>query len=153
MAQVEDRGKLFTLNFHGRRMNVERLEREGSGFVGKHEPDRFFAGDVRFRGIDLGSGPDGGVFVLDWNDSGECHENTGVHRNSGRIYKFTYGEAEEALKAGDLGKVDLQTPGRASHLNANEWYPRMARRQLVERADRGEPTTLAVEVFEEDPPP
>jgi putative membrane-bound dehydrogenase-like protein len=57
----EDRGKLFTLNFHGRRTNEERLEREGSGFVGKHEPDRFFAGDTRFRGIDLGYGPDGGV--------------------------------------------------------------------------------------------
>ncbi len=86
----EDRGKLFTLNLHGRRVNVERLERSGSGFVGKHEPDRFFAGDPKFRGIDLGYGPDGGVFVLDWNDSGECHESTGVHRTSGRIYKITW---------------------------------------------------------------
>ena len=33
------RGKLFTLNFHGRRVNVERLERSGSGYVGRHEPD------------------------------------------------------------------------------------------------------------------
>ncbi len=105
---AEDRGKLFTLNFHGRRTNVERLERSGSGFVGKHEPDRFFAGDPEFRGIDLGSGPDGGVFVLDWNDSGECHENTGVHRNSGRIFKFTYGEPT-APKLGDLAKLDTRT--------------------------------------------
>ena len=28
------RGKLFTLNFHGRRVNVDRLERSGSGYVG-----------------------------------------------------------------------------------------------------------------------
>ncbi|MCW0221142.1 MAG: dehydrogenase, partial [Prosthecobacter sp.] len=33
------RNKLFTLNMHGRRANVERLERLGSGYVGKHEPD------------------------------------------------------------------------------------------------------------------
>ncbi len=56
---ASDRGKLFTLNFHGRRTNVERLERQGDGFVGKHEPDRFFMGDTRFRGIDLSAGPDG----------------------------------------------------------------------------------------------
>ncbi len=33
------RGKLLTLNFHGRRVNVERLERSGSGYAGRHEPD------------------------------------------------------------------------------------------------------------------
>ena len=86
------RGKLFTLNFHGRRVNVERLERSGSGYVGRHEPDIFFAADPWFRGIDLSYGPDGSVFVLDWSDTGECHEHDGVHRSSGRIYRFTYGE-------------------------------------------------------------
>ena len=131
----EDRGKLFTLNFHGRRTNVERLEREGSGFVGKHEPDRFFSNDVRFRGIDLGYGPDGGVFVLDWNDSGECHENTGVHRTSGRIYKFTSGKPAQP-KVGDLGRLDDKALVDL-HRHPNEWYARMARRELVDRSDRG----------------
>ena len=27
----------------------------------------------------------------DWSDVGECHENDGVHRSSGRIYKVTHG--------------------------------------------------------------
>ena len=65
------RDKLFTLNFHGRRVNVDRLERSGSGYVGRHEPDIFFAADPWFRGIDLSYGPDGSVFVLDWSDTGE----------------------------------------------------------------------------------
>jgi putative membrane-bound dehydrogenase-like protein len=138
----EDRGKLFTLNFHGRRMNVERLEREGSGFVGKHEPDRFFAGDTRFRGLDLSYGPDGGVYVLDWNDSGECHENTGVHRNSGRIYKFTRGEPKKP-EFNDLTKLSLEILADL-HQHPNAWYARMARRQLVERAYRGEPVEDAI---------
>lgn len=97
---AEYRGKLFTLNLHGRRMNCERLERKGSTYVAKHEPDFAQFGDPWFRGIDLTTGPDGGVYVLDWSDDGECHEDDGVHRESGRIYKITYGE----VKKPDLGK-------------------------------------------------
>jgi len=87
---AEYRGRLFTLNLHGRRANQEILERNGSGYVAKHAPDFFIAGDPWFRGMELSCGPDGGVFVLDWSDTGECHEYSGVHRTSGRIYKITY---------------------------------------------------------------
>src|SRR5262245_14286028 len=85
------RGKLLTLNFHGRRINVERLEREASSLVARHEPDMAFAADPWFRGIDLSYGPDGSVYVLDWSDLGECHEHDGVHRRSGRIFRLAYG--------------------------------------------------------------
>ena len=85
------RGKLFTLNLHGRRTNVERLERSGAGFVGRHEPDMLVSADPWFRGMEISEGPDGSVFVVDWSDAGECHENTGVHRTSGRIYKISHG--------------------------------------------------------------
>ncbi len=84
------RGKLMTLNMHGRRVNVERLEQIGSGYVGRHEPDFLIAEDPFFRGMELSTGPDGQVYVLDWSDTGECHESTGVHRESGRIYKIEY---------------------------------------------------------------
>jgi putative membrane-bound dehydrogenase-like protein len=86
------RGKLFTLNFHGRRANVDRLERLGAGYVGRHEPDVFLSADPWFRGIDIRTGPDGSAFVLDYSDTGECHQSTGVNRTSGRIYKISYGE-------------------------------------------------------------
>src|SRR4029077_9195050 len=76
------RGRLLTLNFHGRRVNVERLERSGSGYVGRHEPDILFAAAPWFRGIDLSYGPDGGLFILDWSDTGDCHDHDGVHRSS-----------------------------------------------------------------------
>ncbi|MEQ1860419.1 MAG: PVC-type heme-binding CxxCH protein [Chthoniobacteraceae bacterium] len=143
------RGKLYTLNFHGRRMNVERLERQGSGYVGRHDDDAFFSADPWFRGIDLTYGPDGGVFVLDWSDTGECHESTGVHRTSGRIYKITYEGARTpdasqsdaatvvatALRAvnGDLAKLSNAELVKL-HEHRNEWFVRMARRVLVERA-------------------
>lgn len=91
-------GKLYTLNMHGRRTNVERLERSGSGYVGKHEPDVFLSDDPWFRGIEIGTGPDGSGFILDWSDTGECHEHTGVHRTSGRIFRISYGKAAKPEK-------------------------------------------------------
>lgn len=85
-------GRLFTLNLHGRRANEDRLERLGAGYVGRHEPDPFLSADPWFRGIDIRTGPDGSAFVLDYSDTGECHQSTGVHRESGRIYKISYGQ-------------------------------------------------------------
>jgi putative membrane-bound dehydrogenase-like protein len=139
---VEDAGKLFTLNLHGRRMNEERLERVGSGFLARHEPDRFFVSDPKFRGIDLGYGPDGGVFVLDWNDAGECHENNGVLRSTGRVYKITKGEPKRP-EIGDLATLDLSALV-GLHRHPNEWYARMARRQLIDRSSRGMDISSAI---------
>jgi putative membrane-bound dehydrogenase-like protein len=113
--------KLFTLNMHGRRANVERLERNGSGYVGKHEPDVFLSDDPWFRGIEISTGPDGSGFILDWSDTGECHESTGVHRTSGRIFRITYGEAK---------KPDLKVV-QASSLPSAAW----AWRKPVPQAD------------------
>lgn len=157
----EYRGKLFTFNLHGRRINVEKLERHGSGYIGKHEPDFAFFGDSWFRGMDLTYGPDGGVYVLDWSDTGECHENTGVHRTSGRIFKIVFdgttGErggvsspvnqttnrgADTAPLARDLSTF-TETKLAALHRHGNEWFVRQARLLLHERSLGGEPLTNA----------
>ena len=132
---IDDRDKLFTLNMHGRRMNVERLERLGGGYVGKHEPDRCFAGDPWFRGIDLTYGPDGGVYVLDWSDTGECHESTGVHRTSGRIYKITKTPLKREPLL-DFAKADASALVLQTGV-ANEWLVRTARLELADRAKTG----------------
>ena len=126
----------MTLNFHGRRVNVDRLERAGSGYVGCHEPDILLAADPWFRGLDLGYGPDGSVFILDWSDTGECHERDGVHRGSGRIYRVSYGDDDRSL-VGDLSRL-AERELVALHRHANEWFVRQARRVLAERHARGE---------------
>ena len=137
------RDKLFTLNLHGRRVNVERLERSGSGYVGRHEPDMLFAGDPWFRGIDLGYGPDGSVFVLDWSDTGECHESNGVHRTSGRIYKITYGTPPQPAPAGSTWRgstnarwsncTSTRTSGTSARPAAS-WPTRAARGDRLDAA-------------------
>ncbi|MBC7819790.1 MAG: cytochrome C, partial [Planctomycetaceae bacterium] len=140
----EYRGKLFTFNFHGRRANVERLERHESGYVGKHDPDFAFFGDSWFRGMDLTYGPDGGVYVLDWSDTGECHENTGVHRTSGRIFKILFGETEQPPR--DLTKLSgVELAALQRH--KNEWFVRHARQQLQERSLAGDDLTDVMTVL------
>ncbi|MFP6612898.1 MAG: PVC-type heme-binding CxxCH protein [Pirellulales bacterium] len=130
------RGTLFTCNLHGNRLNNDILKRKGSGYVATHGRDFLLANDPWFRGLEAKYGPDGGVFINDWCDFGECHDNDGVHRTSGRIYKVVYGKPG-AVK----GKLDLATLTNGelvklqSHKNA--WYPRHARRLLHERAAVG----------------
>jgi putative membrane-bound dehydrogenase-like protein len=134
------RGKLLTMNFHGRRVNVDRLERSGCGYAGRHEPDMIFAGDSWFRGLELSSGPDGAVFLLDWSDTGECHEANGIHRSSGRIYKISANSVAEAPRLApneDLARSDEHIlAALLEHPNA--WYARQAQRVLADRAARGD---------------
>jgi putative membrane-bound dehydrogenase-like protein len=130
---AEYRGRLFTINMHGRRANQEILERNGSGYVGRHGKDLFISEDKWFRGMELSCGPDGGVFLLDWSDTGECHDSTGVHRTSGRIYKIVYGEPRRG-PINDLAKLDV-TRLVALNTHANEWSARQARLELAGRAE------------------
>lgn len=127
----EYRDKLFTLNFHGRRANVEKLERQGSGYVGRHQPDVFFSQDPFFRGIEITAGPDGSAFILDYSDTGECHESTGIHRSSGRIFKVSYGNPVRP-DLGDLAAMSDEGIGRLLE-HPNVWYSRQL--QKLELAD------------------
>lgn len=136
------RGRVFTVNLHGQRVNCDRLEREGAGYTARHEPDFLFAGDPWFRAIDLLSGPDGAVYLADWSDIGECHENDGVHRTSGRIYKISYG-TPRPLSAFDLTSCSPQQLA-ALQRQPNAWWARQARRLLQEQAAQGRDLSDAV---------
>ncbi len=131
-------GKLLTLNLHGRRVNVERIEPEGAGNVARHEPDILKAADPWFRGIDLTTGPDGSVFILDWSDTGECHDTTGIHRSSGRIYKVSNG-TPKPLPPNDLHSLSnlelCELHFRHVDWESNNWFTRQARQELLARAD------------------
>ncbi len=128
---AEYRGKVYTLNMHGRRINCDVLEREGAGFTAHHSPDFGHFADPWFRGMDLVTGADGGALIADWSDTGECHDHDGVHRTSGRIYNLTYGQPKK-LEPFDLAKAsDEELFKLQSH--SNDWYVRQSRRLLQER--------------------
>ena len=129
---AEFRNKLFTANFHGRRINSDTIHRKGNSYVAHHGADYFRTTDPWFRGIEMVYGPDGGVFLLDWSDIGECHENDGIHRTSGRIFKLSFGDPKSPQHA-DLKKLsNKELIGLLGH--ENQWYSRKARRLLQERA-------------------
>jgi putative membrane-bound dehydrogenase-like protein len=124
------RNGLFTCNIHGTRVNHDSLDRQGSGYAIRHAPDFLQANDPWFRGLELRYGPDGGVYVTDWSDTGECHDYDKCDTAHGRIHKITFGEPKPA-------KVDLARRGNAElvnlQLHKNDWFVRHARRLLQER--------------------
>ncbi|MCM8542024.1 MAG: c-type cytochrome [Lentisphaeraceae bacterium] len=129
------RGTLFVGNIHGNRINNDILSRKGSSFVASHSDDFLHGNNPWFRTLSQKYGPDGGVFITDWHDIGECHDHDGTHRTSGRIYKITYGDTKhenfDLSKYSNEKLVELQ-------LHKNEWFVRHARRVLYERASTGQ---------------
>ncbi len=138
------RNDLFTLNFHGRRINRESLQRSGGSYRGIHQPDLIRWNDPWFRGIELLQGPAGEVYVADWSDLGECHENDGVHRSSGRIIRIDYGLGRPSnYPRSQPEPSDAQLVAWQTHPNV--WYARISRRLLQERAANGAELNLAQE--------
>ena len=124
------RGDVFMNNIHGRRINHDRLARNGSGYAASHAPDVMRARDPWFVGVTLAYGPAGGVYVSDFSDTGECHHTRNTQKHTGRIYKITFGKPKPWK--GDIGKLNiLELVKLQSH--PNEWFARHARRVLQER--------------------
>ncbi len=129
---AEYRNQLFMNNIHGQRLNEDRLTAKGSGYEGNRAPDFLFARDRWSQIINLQSGPDGQMWMIDWYDANACHhrEPDGHDRTNGRIFKVSYKNAKHA-------PVDLQKLSEDQlielQLSPNDWLVRHARRVLQER--------------------
>ncbi len=129
---AEYRGALFMSNIHGNRLNQDRLERAGSGFVGRHERDFLLANDRWFRAVATKVGPDGALYLIDWYDAQACHLHDPARwdRSNGRLYRVSYGPRERlAVDLPALPSEELV----ALQLHANDWWVRRARLVLQER--------------------
>ncbi len=158
------RNTLFMSNIHGNRVNQDLLVRKGSGYVGKHGKDLLIANDRWFRGINLKTGPDGSVYVIDWYDKNACHRTNSEiwDRTNGRIYNVKYTKAIDKTwlsrsPSGRAAIVDAPDAKPATNapplvdftklsnkellqrqLHPNDWHVRTARRILQERAALGD---------------
>ena len=133
----EYNGKLFMHNIHGNRINIDQLIPEGSGYAGDRYPDFLLTGDKWSQMINLMTGPDGQVWMIDWYDANQCHTpEEGKHdTTNGRIFRVSYGEV--ANPAVDLKKLSNQELVSLSVSAPNEWHSRHARRLLQERVAAG----------------
>ena len=134
------RNKLFTNNIHGKRINQEQLEFHGSGYTASHGKDLMKSSDPWFMGVTLAYGAGGEVYVSDWSDTGECHSTRNTRRETGRIFRITYGKTTTS-------PIDLQrlTTMELAQLqmHRNDWMVRHARRILQERHHANQPMTEA----------
>ena len=135
------RNTLFTVNMHGLRLNNDVLVRSGSGYVGHHTNDFLLFNDSWFRGVEVLGAPDGGAYIADWCDTGECHEHDGVHRTSGRIYEVNYGDKTQQSESDISGASDEELV--TLEFKENDWFARQARRLLQERATSGRDLSAA----------
>lgn len=136
------RNNVFMCNIHGNRLNRDRLERKGSSYVAHHEKDFLFANDPWHRGLVVKYGPDGGLYVADWCDTGECHNYEVADVTNGRIVKVMYDGGTRLPFRSPLNQpFDLAKQSDAElvalALHRNDWIVRHARRLLQERAAAG----------------
>ncbi len=126
------RGTLFMGNIHGNRLNMDLLERVGSGFVGRHGPDFLLANDQWFRAIAIRQGPAGELYLTDWYDAQACHRSDVElwDRTNGRLYRVRHGELRTPrVDLAARASLELVDPA----LGVDGWHAQHARRLLAER--------------------
>ena len=128
------RDHLFTHNLHGHQINQQHMVRTGSGYETFHAGyDLLYSPAPDYIPVDLQTGPDGAVYLIDWTDTQHCHnpEDEKWDRSNGRIYRISWKETYKPVKV-DLGSMrDDQLINLQTH--ANDWQARMARRLIQER--------------------
>jgi putative membrane-bound dehydrogenase-like protein len=146
------RNGVFANNIHGHRINHDAPARAGSGYTASHRPTLMQSRDPWYMGVVLRYGPDGSVYAADWSDTESCHSYKNTRRETGRIYRISYGspnwDRRDVATLTDTELVQRQ-------LHANDWHVRHARRLLQERAAAGgDMTTVHTQlrkIFAENP--
>ena len=128
----EYHNNIFMNNINGSRVNIDQLERKGSGYTAIHDEDFLLTNDSWSQWLNFRYGPSGSVYAIDWYDKNQCHSpNPEVHNKTmGRIFTISHENDKwvqvDLSKLSDMELVNLQ-------LHKNDWYVRHARLILQER--------------------
>ncbi len=142
------RNQLLFGNLHGHRLVSNYTDPKASSYIGKHGPDFLRANDMHFIPVTQKVGPDGALYVSDWSDQQICHRGSNAvenwDRSNGRMYRVSYagvaGRSDLSDKSDfpaapfDLAQETDEKLARLAVQTENEWFSRMARRVLMERA-------------------
>jgi|UniRef100_UPI003783910F putative membrane-bound dehydrogenase-like protein len=128
------RDHLFTHNLHGHQLNHQHMVRTGSGYETFHAGyDLLYSSAPDYIPVDLQTGPDGAVYVIDWTDTQHCHnpDDEKWDRSNGRIYRISWKETYKPVKV-DLGKMADDQLLKLQRSDS-DWNARMARKLIQER--------------------
>ncbi len=134
-------GRVYMNNIHGGRINTDSLRKNGSTYIGNYKGDLLVANDPNFRVVQLRTGPDGSIFMIDWYDPQICHNTNSAiwNRNYGRIYKIGFRADGASKDAATQQPMDLSQKNSAELVELlahnNSWMWRKALLILGERKE------------------
>ena len=129
------RGKILALNPLLNFVQITRFESEGSTFKGIDEEKILQTEDHWFRPVDIKAGPDGGVYLADWNDSRLSHidPRDTWDKTTGRVYRL------RNKKNTQVASFDLSTYSNEQLTkllsSPNKWFRQQALRIFGDRKD------------------
>ena len=128
------RDQLFLCNIHEHAVLIDYMVPKGSSFIGKHGDDFLPTNDLAWVGFSVDTGPDGGIYILDWHDQNICG-NEIKFANSARVYRIMP-KGVKGPKPFDLEKLsDIELAEMQAH--SNDWYVRQSRAILQHRTILG----------------
>jgi putative membrane-bound dehydrogenase-like protein len=128
------RDQLFMCNIHQHQLLTDVMKPKGSSYIGSHGEDFISMNDLAWVGFSLETGPEGGVYILDWHDTDVCG-NAINFPNSGRIYRVMP-KGAKPIKRPNVGAMsDAELVKLQNH--PNDWYVRQTRLHLQMRAASG----------------
>ena len=128
------RDQLFMCNIHEHAVLIDYMVPKGSSFIGKHGDDFLLANDLAWVGFSVETGPDGGIYILDWHDQNICG-NEIRFANSARVYRIMP-RGVKGPKSFDLEKLsDFELVEMQAH--SNDWFVRKSRTVLHHRTVSG----------------
>ena len=109
------------------------IQARGSTVQTAHGGELLIANDSWFAPTDVTMGPDGAIYVTDWNDPRTAHPDPDADwdRSNGRIYRIAAKGTPFAVPIdfANLGDKELL----ALHRHRSQWYVRHARQELTRR--------------------
>lgn len=157
----ELRGGVIMGNIHGARINMDILEKKGSGYVAHHGPDFINFNDAASQIVDIREDANGAVWMIDWYDINQCHRgNRDAHDyTTGRILKLVK-KGSKATPVGTrktppskLALADGDTAGALKFAGAgSDAFQRRVAASLCQRLtiEQRKPIVLALLAHEED---
>lgn len=141
--------KMFAINPLQGFIQLSRFDARGSTFVVTDEERVVQTEDHWFRPVDITTGPDGAIYVVDWYDSRLSHVDPRDtwSKTNGRIYRIGNGGAKADTKAINL--ADLSSDDLIKILShKNRWFRQQAQRIIADRKD-GKMSKSLIRVLQE----